>query len=70
MGIALRHSCEAKTGRPRDSVYIQLEEEYYVRNHDWKLDQARQLFDMHDAPHRQLLVDSAVRIRLARAARK
>jgi arylsulfatase A-like enzyme len=39
-----------QTGRPRDWVYVQLGNRWYVRSQDWKLTESGALFAMKDAP--------------------
>jgi arylsulfatase A len=37
-------------GKPREWVYVQLGNKWYVRSQDWKLTQSGELFDMKDSP--------------------
>jgi len=37
-------------GKPREWIYVQLGNKWYVRSKDWKLTQSGELFDMKDAP--------------------
>jgi len=37
-------------GKPREWIYVQLGNQWYVRSQDWKLTQSGELFDMKDAP--------------------
>jgi arylsulfatase A len=68
-GHSFAAQLRGEAGRPRETVYIQLEQNYYVRSHDWKFDNEGNLFDMRDAPHRQVLIEANSRDPAARAAR-
>jgi arylsulfatase A len=37
-------------GKPREWIYVQLGNKWYVRSRDWKLTQSGELFDMKEAP--------------------
>ena len=37
---------QGKTGTPRDSVYVQLGKKWYVREANYKMNEAGELFDM------------------------
>jgi arylsulfatase A len=45
-------------GKPRQWIFVQLGQEWYVRDARWKLNQAGELFDMSDAPFRQALIEA------------
>jgi arylsulfatase A-like enzyme len=45
-----------RKSQPRDWAYVQLGDKRYVRNDRWKLTGAGELFDMKDAPFREVLV--------------
>ena len=45
-----------QTGRPRDWIFVQLGENYYVREQGFKLTGKGELFDMSDAPFVEALV--------------
>jgi arylsulfatase A len=55
---------------PREWIYIQLANQWYVRDAGWKLNQAGQLFDMSDAPFKEKLVAVGTNDPAANAARK
>ncbi|MFM8903845.1 MAG: sulfatase-like hydrolase/transferase [Opitutia bacterium] len=54
---------------PRQWAFCQLSNSYYVREAQWKLDQSGKLFDMKDAPFREIPVDVAAAGKEAVAAR-
>jgi arylsulfatase A len=55
-GKSFNEQIHGKKGNPRSSVYIQLANNYYVREADWKLNQSGELFDMKNAPFEEKLV--------------
>jgi hypothetical protein len=74
-----RSFAERLRGRPgpaREWVFIQLARMWYVRDKDWKLNQAGQLFDMTRAPFEEPIVTTetpaatAARNRLQKALDK
>ena len=46
-------------GTPRETIFMQLASSWYVRSADWKLNQRGELFDMREAPFRELLVSES-----------
>ena len=57
-------------GQPREWIFIQLANQWYVREHAWKLNQAGELFDMSKAPFEEPLVAADTKNPAAMAARK
>ena len=47
---------KGQPGTPREWVYVELDGKRYVRTADWKLNEAGGLFDMKEAPFKELLV--------------
>ncbi len=47
---------QAKLGKSRDWVFIQLVDQWYVRSPRWKLTQSGDLFDMKEAPFQEIAV--------------
>jgi arylsulfatase A len=45
-----------KPGQPRDWIFVELGKHWYVRNQNWKLNEASELFDMRGAPFVEKLV--------------
>ncbi len=60
-GHSFAPQIRGQRGQPRDWLYIQLFGERYVRDSHWKLNSAGELFDMQDAPFREIPIpaDSA-----------
>jgi len=56
-------------GQPREWVYVQLRNDRYVRNAQWKLTQAGGFFDMKDAPWQEIPVSADTTDPEAKAAR-
>lgn len=61
---------KVKPGKPRDWVFIQLVDAWYVRDQRWKLTQAGDLFDMKDAPFQEIAVAADTKDPDAIAGRK
>jgi arylsulfatase A len=58
-----------KKGNPRDWIFIELARNWYVRDKQWKLNQAGELFDMKPAPFAEPLVAANTTDPAALAAR-
>ncbi len=61
---------KGKAGDPRNWVFIQLQDEWYVRSRGWKLNQKGELFDMKEAPFKEIPVEADSKDPGAVAARK
>lgn len=61
---------QGKPGKPREWVFIQLVDQWYVRDSRWKLTQAGELFDMADAPFQEIAVPADTQDRDAIAGRR
>jgi len=57
-------------GHPRDWVFVELGKNWYVRETQWKLNQAARLYDMKQAPFEEPLVPADTKDPAANAARK
>jgi arylsulfatase A len=55
---------------PRNWIFVQLDRNWYDRDRDWKLNQARELFDMRQAPFAEPLIPSTTTDETALAARR
>jgi len=53
-GRSFAPQLQGRPGKPREWVFVQLDQNWYVRDARWKLDQAGDLFDMKDAPFAQV----------------
>jgi arylsulfatase A len=57
-------------GQPRETVFLQLARNWYVRDAAWKLNQSGELFDMSDAPFSEKPVSADTKDAKAIAARQ
>ena len=55
---------------PRDWIFVELGRKWYDRDLGWKLNESRNLFDMHNAPYAEPLVAADTKDEAAIAARK
>jgi arylsulfatase A-like enzyme len=69
-GHSFAPQLRGEKGQPRESVFVQLGNEWYARDLGWKLNQAGELFSMKDAPFTQPLVPADSTDAEAQAARK
>ena len=69
-GHSFAPSLQGKPGKPRDWVFLELARQWYVREQNWKLNQAGELFDMHGAPFTEPLIPTSTTDTAALAARK
>jgi arylsulfatase A len=68
-GRSLVSQFKGDTKSPRTWAYCQLSNNYYVREAGWKLDQSGTLYDMKDAPFREVAVAADTKDEAAVAAR-
>jgi hypothetical protein len=59
-----------KKGNPRDWIFIELGNKWYVRDAKWKLNRADELYDMSNAPFNEKLVLASSDNAESAAARK
>ena len=69
-GRSFAPQLRGQKGQPRPWAFCQLARMWYVREADWKLNQAGELFDMSDAPFAEKLVPAETTDAAAMAARK
>lgn len=69
-GRSLVSQFKGDTQSPRTWAFCQLSNQYYVREAGWKLDHSGTLFDMKDAPFKEVAVAADTRDEAALAARK
>ncbi len=67
--ISFAPQLRGEPGSPREWVFVQLREEWYVRNNRWKLYRDGNLFDMKDAPFREIPVPDVMENAEARGAK-
>ena len=69
-GQSFNAQIHGQKGTPRTSVFVQLANNYWVRNYGWKLNQSGELFDMSKAPFEEILVPAETKNIAAINARK
>ena len=75
-GRSIFPQLRGESGQPRDHIFMELARNWYVRDANWKLNEANELFDMSGAPFEEKLIASdtdtskAARTRLAAALAK
>jgi arylsulfatase A len=69
-GQSFAPQVRGETGTPREWIYMQLGNERYVRDPRWKLTGTGALFDMKEAPFKQILVPESSTDADAKAARE
>ena len=69
-GQSFNAQIHGQKGNPRTSLFVQLANNYWVRNAGWKLNQAGELFDMSKAPFEEIQVAADTKEPKAIAARK
>lgn len=55
-GQSFNAQLHGEKGNPRASIFVQLANNYYVRNVDYKLNQTGELYDMSKAPFEEILI--------------
>ncbi len=55
-GQSFMAQIQGKKGNPRNSLFVQLANNYWVRSLGWKLNQSGELFDMSKAPFEEIAV--------------
>ena len=69
-GQSFNAQIHGQKGTPRTSLFVQLANNYWVRNANWKLNQSGELFDMSKAPFEEILVPANTTNPAAIEARK
>ena len=68
-GQSFNAQLHGQKGTPRTSLFVQLANNYWVRNMGWKLNQSGELFDMSKAPFEEIAVPADTKNPAAVAAR-
>jgi len=69
-GQSFNAQIHGQKGNPRNSLFVQLANNYWVRSMGWKLNQSGELFDMSKAPFEEISVAADTKNEAANAARK
>ena len=57
-GHSIAPQVMGERGKPREWVFVMLDQKWYVRDARWKLNNQGELFDMKDAPFKEVLVQA------------
>ena len=68
-GHSINAQLHGERGKPRDWIFVELAKNWYVREANWKLNEANELYDMSDAPFTEKLVPTDSKDPNAMAAR-
>ncbi len=68
-GQSFNAQLHGEKGNPRSSIFVQLANNWYVRNSGWKLNQSGELFEMSKAPFEEIAVPADTKNPEAVAAR-
>jgi len=69
-GRSIAAQLQGQSGKEREWIFVEIGNQWYVRDEKWKLNQAGQLFDMSNSPFEEKLVDADTEDPDAMAARK
>ena len=69
-GVSFAPQIKGESGSPRESIYIQYNENRYVRSSRWKLTSDGSFLDMKDAPFKEIPVDKNTADPEAKAVRE
>lgn len=69
-GKSFAPQLKGEKGIPREWIFMELGNQWYVREENWKLNRANELFDMRNAPFEEILVPADSKDVLAVSARQ
>ena len=69
-GVSFAPQLRGEKGKPRDWVYVELNGKSYVRDAKYKLTAGGEMFDLSDAPYKEIPVAADTTDEAAKAARK
>lgn len=69
-GKSFAPQLKGKKGTPREWIFMELGNQWYVREEKWKLNRANELYDMRNAPFEEILVPADSKDELAMSARQ
>jgi len=61
---------KGEKGTPREWIFMELGNQWYVREEKWKLNRANELFDMRNAPFEEILIPADSKDEIAMSARQ
>ena len=69
-GKSFAPQLKGEKGTPREWIFMELGNQWYVREEKWKLNRANELFDMRNAPFEEILVPADSQDEMAVSARQ
>ena len=69
-GKSFAPQLKGEKGTPREWIFMELGNQWYVREEKWKLNRANELFDMRNAPFEEILVPADSKDEMAVSARQ
>jgi arylsulfatase A len=69
-GKSFAPQLKGEKGTPREWIFMELGNQWYVREEKWKLNRANELFDMRNAPFEEILVPADSKDEMAVSARR
>jgi arylsulfatase A len=68
-GKSFAPQLKGEKGTPREWIFMELGNQWYVREDKWKLNRANELFDMRNAPFEEILIPADSKDEIAMSAR-
>jgi arylsulfatase A len=68
-GKSFAPQLKGEKGTPREWIFMELGNQWYVREEKWKLNRANELFDMRNAPFEEILIPADSKDEIAMSAR-
>ncbi len=69
-GKSFAPQLKGEKGTPREWIFMELGNQWYVREDKWKLNRANELFDMRNAPFEEILIPADSKDEIAMSARQ
>jgi arylsulfatase A len=69
-GKSFAPQLKGEKGTPREWIFMELGNQWYVREEKWKLNRANELFDMRNAPFEEILIPADSKDEMAMSARQ
>ena len=69
-GKSFAPQLKGEKGTPREWIFMELGNQWYVREEKWKLNRANELFDMRNAPFEEILIPADSKDEIAVSARQ
>jgi len=69
-GKSFAPQLKGEKGTPREWIFMELGNQWYVREEKWKLNRANELFDMRNAPFEEILIPADSKDEMAVSARQ